>query len=51
MRSKFDEQLNLLNKELISMGALCETTISMSTKALLEDDMEMAKKGKLNPYV
>ena len=24
MRSRFDEQLALLNKELIEMGALCE---------------------------
>ena len=28
MRSKFDEQLALLNTELIQMGALCEEAIS-----------------------
>jgi len=44
MRSKFDEQLALLNKELISMGALCEEVIALAAKALLEGDMETAFK-------
>ena len=35
MRSKFDEQLAFLNRELITMGALCENAIAMSAKALL----------------
>ncbi len=43
MRSHFDEQLALLNKELISMGVLCENAIAMAAKALIEGDMEIAK--------
>ena len=38
MRSRFDEQLELLNKELITMGALCEEVISGAAKALLDGD-------------
>lgn len=34
MRSRFDEQLELLNKEMITMGALCENAIAISAKAL-----------------
>ena len=30
MRSKFDEQLALLNRELIEMGALCDEVIALS---------------------
>ena len=37
MRNRFDTQLELLNKELIEMGALCEELIKFSQKALLED--------------
>lgn len=44
MRSRFDEQLALLNKELIEMGALCEEVIGLSSKALSAADKEMAKK-------
>ena len=44
MRSRFDEQLALLNKELISMGALCEEVISLSAQALLSDDNNIAEK-------
>lgn len=44
MRSKFDEQLALLNKELISMGALCENAIALSVRALFGDDLTLAKK-------
>ncbi|MGE4485040.1 MAG: phosphate signaling complex protein PhoU [Oscillospiraceae bacterium] len=44
MRSKFDEQLALLNRELITMGALCENAIAMAAKALLTGDIELAKK-------
>ena len=42
MRSKFDEQLAFLNKELITMGALCENAIAMSAKALNEGDVSLA---------
>lgn len=44
MRNKFDEQLALLNKELIEMGALCEEVISMAAKALKTADKELAKR-------
>lgn len=42
MRSKFDEQLALLNKEMIEMGALCEEAIAMTAKALSEGDLSLA---------
>lgn len=42
MRSKFDEQLALLHKELIEMGALCENAIAMAAKALAEGNTKMA---------
>ena len=44
MRSRFDEQLGLLNRELIEMGALCEDVIGMASKALLAGDMALAKR-------
>lgn len=44
MRSRFDEQLAVLNKKMIEMGALCESIIAISAKALLEGDAEGAKK-------
>lgn len=43
MRSKFDEQLDLLHKELISMGTLCENAIAMSAKALEEGNPAAAR--------
>lgn len=42
MRSRFDEQLAVLHRELITMGALCENAIAMSTKALNEGDVTLA---------
>ncbi len=42
MRSRFDMQLHELNNELIKMGALCESAIAMSAKALLDGDTELA---------
>lgn len=42
MRSKFDEQLENLNKELTIMGALCEEAIATSSKALLEGNLTLA---------
>ncbi len=44
MRSKFDEQLELLHKELIQMGALCEDAIAMAAKALAEGNTMLADK-------
>ena len=43
MRSKFDEQLELLNEEMINMGALCEHAIETSAKALDEGDIPLAE--------
>lgn len=44
MRSKFDEQLELLHKELIEMGALCENAIANAAKALSEGNIKIADK-------
>lgn len=44
MRSKFDEQLELLHRELIEMGALCENAIAMAAKALSEGNIKIADK-------
>lgn len=45
MRNRFDSQLELLNTELIEMGALCEELILLSKKALTEgeDYLETAR--------
>ena len=42
MRFKFDEQLELLNEELIVMGALCEKAIATSAESLATGDLELA---------
>ena len=44
MRSRFDEPLAELNKELIEMGALCEEVIAMVSQALTAGDPEQARK-------
>lgn len=44
MRLKFDEQLAQLNKELISMGALCEEAIALAAKGLTLSDSTVADK-------
>ena len=44
MRNRFDEQLDLLNQELIQMGALCEEVIDLVTKALVRGESKLAKK-------
>ena len=44
MRSRFDEQLMLLNKEMIEMGALCEEAIELVAKALETNNVEIFKK-------
>lgn len=41
MRNRFDEQLEVLHVELITMGALCEDAISLSVKALLSNNKEL----------
>lgn len=44
MRSRFDEQLNLLNHEMIEMGSLCEEVIALAYAALAEGSAEQARK-------
>lgn len=43
MRNYFDTQLEILNNSLISMGALCESAIASAIKALMNNDIELAK--------
>lgn len=42
MRTRFDEQLDLLNSELIKMGGLCEEVISKAATAMLKGDPQLA---------
>ncbi|MDD6799013.1 MAG: phosphate signaling complex protein PhoU [Firmicutes bacterium] len=44
MRSKFDEQLAQLNRELIDMGAMCEEAIALAAKALMDGAPALAAK-------
>ena len=46
MRSRFDEQLSLLNHKMIEMGAECESIIATSAKALLEGNTAQARRIK-----
>ena len=42
MRSKFDRQLDKLNRELIEMGALCENAIDCAIRGVANHDKETA---------
>ena len=42
MRSRFDEQLEELNRKMIGMGAMCEELIAKASHALLTGDAELA---------
>jgi len=44
MRSRFDEQLTYLKTSMIQMGSMCENAIENATKALINGDIELAKK-------
>ena len=44
MRSRLEEQLAQLNDSLIEMGSVVEKAISNATKALIEQDTQMAKR-------
>ncbi|NLV76531.1 MAG: phosphate transport system regulatory protein PhoU, partial [Tissierellia bacterium] len=44
MRNKFDKELDLLNKELIEMGNLIESSIKVAITALDEQNIELAKR-------
>ena len=46
MRSRFDEQLSLLNHKMIEMGAECESIIAASAKALFEGNTAEARRIK-----
>lgn len=46
MRNKFDHELESLNLELIKMGSLIENSIELSTRSLLEKNLELV--GKVN---
>ncbi len=48
MRNRFDEQLELLNIELIKMGALCEDAIRNAIDALFSGDDEHLKNALEN---
>lgn len=43
MRSKFDEQLKLLNEEMIQMGTMIEENIQNAIEALVKCDVDKAK--------
>ena len=44
MRSKFDEQLHLLNQEMMQMGSMIEDSIQKAINALIDQSVELAKK-------
>lgn len=46
MRNRFDSQLELLNKELIEMGALCEELIHLSQRSL-EGDKDFLEAARI----
>ena len=43
MRSRFDQQLALLNRELTLMGALCEDILSKVSQSMMDWDPELKK--------
>ena len=43
MRGKFDRELQALNNQLIEMGSLVEDAIGKAVKALIEQDVKLAK--------
>jgi phosphate transport system protein len=51
MRSRYDEQLSILNSELIEMGALVEYAITKAVTALEVRDLESAKEVIRNDRV
>ena len=46
MRNRFDQQLERLNTELVTMGALCEDALTYAGKALFDRDDEMAARAE-----
>lgn len=43
MRSRFDAQLDLLNTELIKLGALCENAIAGAAKSFIDSDLALVE--------
>lgn len=50
MRNRFDQQLMLLNKKMIEMGAQCEELIALVAKALLSGDTKGAEEARNNGH-
>ena len=46
MRDRYEEQLRLLNRELMEMGALCEESIACAVKYLTENKFEMKQSAE-----
>ena len=44
MRSKFDEQLRLLNQEMMYMGTMIEDSIQKAIEALIDQNAQLAEK-------
>ncbi|HAE91949.1 phosphate signaling complex protein PhoU [Tissierella praeacuta] len=44
MRNRFDKELELLNEELIEMGNIIESSIEAAVTALIEQNIELAKR-------
>lgn len=45
MRSRFDQQLSQLNREMIQLGAQCEEAIALAVKAFLDADTVLAERA------
>ena len=46
VRNRFDQQLENLNNELVTMGALCEDAVNFAIKAVFDNDMDMAARAE-----
>ena len=46
MRSSFDTYMDVLNTELIKMGALCEEALSCAIKTIFDKDEEIVRKAE-----
>lgn len=44
MRKQYNEQLNMLHQEMISMGSLCEEAITLAIKALTDNEEQYISK-------
>ena len=44
MRTKFDEQLHMLNQEMMHMGSMIEEKIQKAIEALIGQNRSLAKK-------